>query len=87
MTKPESNVIDDIMHLAGGAMGLVSEMRQSIHSDIKERVEQTASNLDLVPRADFERLELLVQTQQKDIDTLKARMSKTKKKTQEKEKS
>ena len=79
MIKPDSKVLDDVARLAGGAVGIVSEVRQSIHSDIKERLEQTAANLDLVPRDEFERLELLVKEQQKEILSLQDRLSKLEK--------
>ncbi|MGB1076910.1 MAG: accessory factor UbiK family protein [Bdellovibrionales bacterium] len=79
MIKPDSKVLDDVARLAGGAVGIVSEVRQSIHSDIKERLEQTAANLDLVPRDEFERLELLVKEQQKEILSLQELLSKLEK--------
>ncbi len=73
--NPSSNVVDDVARLAGGAIGMVSEIRQSVQSNFKERIEYTASNLDLVPRSDFERLEILVQNQHQEISALQKRLS------------
>lgn len=75
MIKPDSKVIDDIAKLAGGAVGVVNEVRQSIQQDIRERVDVMAANMDLIPRDEFERLEALVKAQADEIDALKGRIS------------
>lgn len=80
MIKPDSNMIDDVARLAGGAVGIANDIRQSIMGDIKERVEQTAANLDLIPRDEFERLELLVKTQADQISALEKEINILKKK-------
>jgi len=71
MIKPDSKIVDDLARFAGGAVGIASELKQSIEGDIKERVEQVANNLDLVSRDEFEKLEHLVKQQQAEIDALK----------------
>ncbi len=75
MIKPDSKVIDDIAKLAGGAVGVVNEVRQSIQQDIRERVDVMAANMDLIPRDEFERLEALVKAQADEIEALKGRIS------------
>jgi BMFP domain-containing protein YqiC len=79
MIKPDSNMIDDVARLAGGAVGIANDIRQSIAGDIKERVEHAAANLDLIPRDEFERLELLVKTQADRIDALETELTTLKK--------
>lgn len=69
MTK-SSKIMDDIAQLAGGAAGLLSGVQQQIRDDIKARVEEMATRLDLVPREDLERVEGMLEkalAEQKDM--------------------
>lgn len=71
MTKP-SEMIDDLAQMAGGAAGLFSSAGQQIRDDIKARVEDMATRLDLVPREDLDRVETLLEkalNEQKEIKT------------------
>lgn len=69
MKNPE-HLIDDIAKLAGGAAGIAGSLQQQIRSDIKTRIDDMASQMDLVPREDFDRLEALVQTLEARITEL-----------------
>ncbi len=62
--------MDDLAKLAGGAAGIAGSMQQQIRNDIKARVEDMATRLDLVPREDFERLEALTQSLEARITEL-----------------
>ena len=66
--KPDPKIFDDLSRVAGGAMNVFSAFREQILNDIKARVEEVASRMDLVPREDFERLEAQVKALQKKID-------------------
>jgi BMFP domain-containing protein YqiC len=68
--KPDPRIFDDISRVAGGAMNVFSGLREQIMSDLKTRFDEMAARMDLVPREDFERLELQVKDLQKKIDTL-----------------
>ncbi len=69
-----SQILDDLAQLAGGAAGIVSGVQQQIKDDIKARVEDMATNLDLVPREDFDRIEALLQKALSDQEELKKRL-------------
>lgn len=56
--------------MAGGALNVFSAFREQILGDIKARVDEAASRMDLVPREDFDRLELQVKALQKQVDSL-----------------
>jgi BMFP domain-containing protein YqiC len=73
MSKP-SQIMDDLAQLAGGAAGLVSGVQQQIKDDIKARVEEMATNLDLVPREDLDRVEAMLQQALNDQKDLKKRL-------------
>ncbi|HPF78920.1 MAG TPA: accessory factor UbiK family protein [Alphaproteobacteria bacterium] len=79
MTK-SSQLMDDIAQLAGGAAGLLSGVQQQIRDDIKARVEEMATRLDLVPREDFERVEALLEKALAEQKELKARLDALEKK-------
>ncbi len=68
--KPDPRIFDDLSRVAGGAMNVFSAFREQILNDIKVRMEEAASRMDLVPREDFERLEAQVKALQKRIDEL-----------------
>lgn len=68
MIKPDPRIFDDLSRVAGGAMNVFSALREQITNDIKARVEEMATRMDLVPREDFERLEAQVQELQRRLD-------------------
>ncbi len=68
--KPDPRIFDDLSRVAGGAMNVFSAFREQILNDIKVRMEEAASKMDLVPREDFERLEAQVKSLQKKVDEL-----------------
>lgn len=70
MIKSKDKMLDDIAHVAGGTLSIFSGLGENIREDVKTRIDEIAHRLDLVPREDFERLEALVQTQEKRIQTL-----------------
>ncbi len=70
MIKGKDKVLDDIARVAGGTVSVFSDLGHNIREDVKSRADEIAHRLDLVPREDFERLEALVQTQEKRIQAL-----------------
>lgn len=67
-------ILDDLARLAGGAATLIGEAGKSANENFRNRLDSLALKLDLVPREDFERLELVVETQRAEIEDLKRRM-------------
>lgn len=75
----KDRVFDDLSRMAGGAVGIVSGMGQSLREEISSRIDEAVQRLDLVPREDFERLEAVVQAQAERLETLEKPLSKSKK--------
>lgn len=73
MTK-SSKVLDDMAQLAGGVVGIASGMKEQVENDIKARVEEMATRLDLVPREDLERVEAIVKAMEERITDLEAKL-------------
>jgi len=72
--KDTSAIFDDLTKLAGGAAGTLNSVRQQIKNDVKARVEEVATRLDLVPREDLDRVEALLNKALEDQKELIARI-------------
>lgn len=57
----KERILDDVAKIAGGAVNVISNVGFQIKDDLKGRAEEAALNLDLVPRAEFEKLESMLQ--------------------------
>lgn len=73
MKQSDPRILDDLARMAGGAMNVFSSVREQIMNDARARIEEMAANIDLVPRADFNRLQLQVDALQKRLDALAPR--------------
>jgi BMFP domain-containing protein YqiC len=72
--KNREKVLDDLARLAGGGASIVSGLARNIREDIQSRANDFASNLDLVPREDFERLEAVLLETRRRVDEQEARI-------------
>ena len=68
--RKSSALLEDLGQLAGGALSLVSGLRDELKRDMQERLEALVAKLDLVPRKDFERLEAMVMKLRAEQDKL-----------------
>lgn len=76
MMRPDPHFLDDIAKVAGGAVNVLSGLRQQIESEIKARVDEMAARMDLVPREDLDRVEAQLARLQKDHKDILARLEK-----------
>lgn len=53
--------LDDLARMMSGAMGSFHDVRQQIRSMVREGVEQVMSELDMVTRSEFERVEAVAE--------------------------
>ncbi len=65
-----NKIFEDLTQLAGSAAGLMNDLQKQMRDDVKVRVEELATRLDLVPREDFEKLEAQVDNLQKRLKEL-----------------
>lgn len=70
----QEKIIDDVARAAGGAVGLISGLAGHAKSSIRTKIDDMAQNLDLVPREDFEKMELLLTTLRLEQEVLKKRV-------------
>lgn len=78
--QSKDKVFDDIARMAGGTVSILSGLGQQVREDIKARIEEMADQLDLVPRADFDRLESMLVKSRKEQDALIKRIEALEKK-------
>jgi BMFP domain-containing protein YqiC len=71
---PDNKVLDDIARVAGGAVNILSGMRQQMRDDVRARVEEVAARLDLVPRDDFEQARAMIARLGRQVDALESRL-------------
>lgn len=69
-----THIIEDIARVAGGAINILGGVQKHVRDDIKTRVEDIATDIDLVPRAEHERLEMLVSSLFEKNEALEARI-------------
>lgn len=68
--KNKSQLLDDLAQMANGAAGIAGSLQQQIRQDVKARIDEMASKMDLVPREDFERLEAQIMALQERLEKL-----------------
>ena len=56
----KEKILDDVARMAGGAIGTISGLRGQINEEIRLRIDEMALRMDLVPRAEFERMESML---------------------------
>jgi BMFP domain-containing protein YqiC len=67
-------IFSDLAELAGGAVGVLSSLKQQLRDEARERVDEFAGRLDLVTRADIDRLEGMMAKLRVRLDTLEEKM-------------
>ena len=66
----KARVLDDIARVAGGAVSIATGLTQQIKEEIRVRIDEMATKMDLVPREDFETLEARVEALEAKLTTL-----------------
>lgn len=76
MAKPklDPRLLDDIARVAGGAVNIVSGLQHQLREDMRSRMDDYASRIDLVPREDLERAEGMILKLRERIDALEGRL-------------
>jgi BMFP domain-containing protein YqiC len=73
MSKREK-IMDDAARVAGGAIGLMSGLATQTKASLRSRIDDMAQSMDLVPREDFEKLELMLAKSRAEQEDMKSRL-------------
>lgn len=71
----DNKLFDDLARVAGGAVSLISTVRQQVQADLRGRVDGVANRMDLAPREEVERLQAQVAKFRSEQESLKARIA------------
>lgn len=80
----KEKILDDIARMAGGTVSIMSGLSRQIKDEIRARVDDMAHRMDLVPREDFDVLQMRVDSLSARLDKLEESKSKVKPKTKKK---
>lgn len=72
----KEKILDDLARLAGGTVGILNDAGKQMQDGFKARIDEWAQNMDLVPREDFERLEVMLKQSREEQESLKERIQK-----------
>ena len=77
MRSDDSNLrfLSDFAKIATGAMGSFSEIRKQVKSMVKEGMDAFLSDLDIVSREEFERVEAMAQKARERQEQLEKRLA------------
>lgn len=71
---PDPKILDDLARVAGGAVNVLSGLQEQIRNDIRDRMEEMATRLDLVPRDDLEQAKAMIAKLRTQVQTLESRV-------------
>ena len=71
----DNKLLDDLARVAGGAVSLISTVRQQVKADLRGRVDGYADRMELVARDEVERLQAQVAKFRTEQETMKARLA------------
>jgi BMFP domain-containing protein YqiC len=72
--QTQNRLFDDVARVAGGALGALTGVRDEIEGIIRHRLERTLSEMDLVPRDEFEAVKAMAAEARAENEHLAARI-------------
>jgi BMFP domain-containing protein YqiC len=73
--QTENRLFDDLARMANGAINTLSGVREEIESRLRERVERWLTEMDMVPREEFEAIKELAQKARAEQEDLSAKVA------------
>lgn len=72
--QTQNPILDDLAHLASGAAGIASGIKAEVETQLRQRIERWLSELDLVPREEFETVKDMVAKARAEQETMTERL-------------
>ena len=73
--QTENRFFDDLARVANGAVGTIANMRTEIETLIKQRLERMLSDMDLVPREEFDAVKFMASKAREEQEVLAKRVA------------
>jgi BMFP domain-containing protein YqiC len=72
---PDPKMLDDLARVAGGAVNVLSGLQDQIRNDVRARMEEMATRLDLVPRDELDQAKGMIAKLRTQIQSLENRVT------------
>ena len=72
--QTDNRLFDDLAKVANGALHTMSGVRDEIENRLRERVERWLSDMDMVPREEFDAIKAVAQAARAEQEALSARV-------------
>ena len=72
--QTDNRLLDDLARVANGALNTLTGMREEIETRVRERVERLLSEMDLVPREEFDAVRAMAEKARGEQEDLAARV-------------
>jgi BMFP domain-containing protein YqiC len=72
--QTENRFFDDLARVANGAVGTIANMRTEIETLIKQRLERMLSDMDLIPREEFDAVKAMAAKAREEQEILAKRV-------------
>ncbi len=73
--QTDNRLLDDLARVAGGAMGALSGVRTEVEELVRQRLERLLSDMDLVPREEFEAVQAMAEKARLEQEKLEKRVA------------
>lgn len=73
--QTQNRIFDDLARIAGGALGAVSGVREEIELLVRGRIERVLSEMDLVPRDEFDAVKAMAEKARLENEELTLRVT------------
>ena len=73
--QTDNRILDDLARMAGGAFGTLNDMRAEIENLFKQRLERVLSDLDVVPREEFDTVKAMAEKARISQEALEKRVA------------
>ena len=74
MTR-NARFFDDLAKMVGGAVSALGSLKEQMTGEVRERVDEIVTRMDLVAREDFERVEDMLKKARLEQEQLKKRIA------------
>jgi BMFP domain-containing protein YqiC len=71
----DNRLLDDLARVAGGALGALSGLREEVEGRIRAQFERVLSQMDVVPREEFEGIRAVATKAREEQETLTERVT------------
>lgn len=81
--QTENRLLDDLARMANGALNTLSGLREEVETRVRERVERMLTDMDMVPREEFDAIKAMAQKARAEQEDLAARVAELERKVAE----